>query len=71
MLADNPGKNFKYAKVPLANVLLSQCGTYYNSFFLYDNETVWLLFTKAQYNGDRRVKSDIMILEGKIKERLR
>ena len=71
MLADNTGKNFKYAKVPLANVLPSQCGAYYNSFFLYDNETVWLLFTKAQYNGDRRVESDIMVLEGKIKERLR
>ena len=69
MLADNTGKNFKYSKVPLANVLPSQCGAYYNSFFLYDDDTVWLLFTKAQYNGDTRKESDVMLMQGKIVER--
>lgn len=69
VLADNTGKNFKYSKVPLANVLPSQCGAYYNSFFLYDDDTVWLLFTKAQYNGDTRKESDVMLMQGKIVER--
>lgn len=67
VMADSNGRNFKNFRNPLSgNVLPSQCGAYYNSFFLYDNETVWLLYTKAQYDGDRRVESDVMILEGKI-----
>lgn len=67
ILADNTGHNFRYSRFPLdGNVLPAECGAYYNSFFLYDNETVWLLFTKAQYNGQTRVESDVMILEGKI-----
>ncbi|MCH5219145.1 MAG: exo-alpha-sialidase [Muribaculaceae bacterium] len=68
-LTDNSGHGFYYFKTPLSgNVLPAQCGAYYNSFFLYDDTTVWLLFTKAQYDGDRRVESDIMILPGKIVE---
>lgn len=69
VMADNTGHNFMYSRVPLATALPSQCGAYYNSFFLYDNDTVWLLFTKAQYNGSTRVESDIMILPGKIVEK--
>ncbi|MDE6306366.1 MAG: glycoside hydrolase [Muribaculaceae bacterium] len=70
IMADNTGHNFKYSRVPLAgSVLPSECGAYYNSFFLYDNDTVWLLFTKAQYKGNTRVESDVMVLEGKIVEK--
>lgn len=67
IMADNTGHNMKLSKHPLAGgVLPNECGAYYNSFFLYDNETVWLLFTKAQYRGGTREYSDIMIMEGKI-----
>ena len=69
VMADNTGHNFMYSRVPLANVLPSECGAYYNSFFLYDDETVWLLFTKAQYRGNTRVESDVMMMQGKIVER--
>lgn len=70
VMADNTCHNFAYSRVPLANALPSQCGAYYNSFFLYDNDTVWLLFTKAQYSGDTRKESDVMMMQGKIVERL-
>lgn len=70
IMADNTGKNFKYSRLPLAGAVLpSECGAYYNSFFLYDNDTVWLLFTKAQYKGSTRVESDIMMMQGKIVEK--
>ena len=69
VMADNTCHNFMYSRVPLANALPSQCGAYYNSFFLYDNDTVWLLFTKAQYDGANRKESDIMMMQGKIVER--
>ena len=41
-------------------------GAYYNSFFLKDDETLWLLVTRAKYDGQTRVDSQIMMLEGKI-----
>lgn len=70
MVTDNTGHNAKFARLPLAgsNPLPAGTGAYYNSFFLYDNETVWLLITKAEYDGTRRVSSDVMMLEGKIVE---
>lgn len=69
VMADNTGHNFRDYRSPLyGDALPAQCGAYYNSFFLFDDNTVWLLFTKAQYSGDRRVESDIMILPGKIVE---
>ncbi len=70
IMADNTGHNFKYSRLPLSGTVLpSECGAYYNSFFLYDNDTVWLLFTKAQYKGDTRVESDVMLMQGKIVEK--
>lgn len=70
VLADNTGHNFKYSRLPLAGTALpAECGAYYNSFFLYDNDTVWLLFTKAQYKGNTRLESDVMVMEGKIVEK--
>ena len=71
MMADNTGHNFKYARLPLSgnDPLPAGTGAYYNSFFLYDNDTVWLLITRAQYDGSTRMNSDVMMLEGKIVER--
>ncbi|MCM1110783.1 MAG: glycoside hydrolase [Clostridium sp.] len=70
VMADNTGHNFMYKRVPLSGAVLpSECGAYYNSFFLYDNDTVWLLFTKAQYSGTRRVESDVVVMQGKIVEK--
>lgn len=71
MMADNTGHNFKYARLPLSgsSPLPAGTGAYYNSFFLYDNETVWLLITCAKYEGDKRIESDVMMLEGKIVEK--
>lgn len=70
VMADNTGHNFKYIRLPLAgNVLPAECGAYYNSFFQFDDDTVWLLFTKAQYKGSNRVESDVMLMEGKIVEK--
>ncbi len=71
IMADNTGHNFKYSRLPLNgnDPLPAGTGAYYNSFFLYDNDTVWLLFTKADYKGQTRVSSDVMVLEGKIVEK--
>jgi|GEM_PF-235263 glycoside hydrolase family 93 len=70
IMADNTGHNFKFSTKPLNGAILpSECGAYYNSFFLYDDNTVWLLFTKAQYKGQKRMESNIMMMEGKIVER--
>ena len=71
VVGDNTGHNFLNAVTPLAGTspLPSNTGAYYNSLFLKDNETVWLLITKAQYNGSTRENSACMYLEGKIIER--
>lgn len=71
IMADNTGHNFKYSRLPLSGntPLAAGTGAYYNSFFLYDNDTVWLLITKAVYDGQTRKESDVMVLEGKIVER--
>lgn len=71
IMADNTGHNFKYSRLPLAgtDLLPTQTGAYYNSFFLYDDDTVWMLITRAQYDGDVRLNSDVMVLEGKIVEK--
>ncbi|MDE6335468.1 MAG: glycoside hydrolase [Muribaculaceae bacterium] len=71
IMADNTGHDFKYSRLPLsgADPLPAGTGAYYNSFFLYDNDTVWLLITKADYKGQIRTGSDVMILEGKIVEK--
>lgn len=71
IMADNTGHNFKYSRLPLSGntPLAAGTGAYYNSFFLYDNDTVWLLITKAVYDGQTRKESDVMVLEGKIVEK--
>jgi hypothetical protein len=71
IMADNTGHNFKYSRLPLAGTdpLPAGTGAYYNSFFLYDNDTVWMLITDAKYTDSTRNESKIMMLEGKIVEK--
>lgn len=69
VMADNTCRNFTNVTSPLDTVLPAQCGAYYNSFFQFDDDTVWLLFTKAQYDGNTRRSSDIMLMKGKIVEK--
>ncbi|MCC8114284.1 MAG: glycoside hydrolase [Bacteroidales bacterium] len=71
VMADNTGHNFKYKRLPLSgsDPLPSGTGAYYNSFFQFDDDTVWLLITKAEYDGSTRKNSAIMRLEGKIVEK--
>ena len=70
MVADNTGHNFRYSTKPLpTSVIPSGTGCYYNSFFLFDDNTVWMLVTKAKYFGSTRDNSEIIVMEGKIVER--
>lgn len=71
IMADNTGHDFKYSRLPLSGStpLPAGTGAYYNSFFLFDNDTVWLLITRADYQGQTRKSSDVMVLEGKIVEK--
>ncbi len=70
IMADNTGHTFKYSAKPLSgsNPLPSGTGAYYNSLFLKDNDTVWLLMTRARYDGSSRKESSIIMLEGKVVE---
>jgi len=64
-IGDVNGKNFTNIMTPLPNLPSSQ-GAYYNSLFLKDNDTVWLMVTHSLYNGTTRMKGEIKYLEGKI-----
>jgi len=64
-VGDNNGKNFTTPVSPLG-ILPAAEGAYYNSLFLKDNETVWLIITHSLYDGTTRLKGEIMYLEGKI-----
>lgn len=65
IVADSSCKTFKYSNKPLnGNVLPAGTGAYYNSLFLFDDNTVWLLTTRAKYSGSTRDNSDVMILKG-------
>lgn len=68
VLADNTGHNFKFKQLPLPTCkeLPAGDGVYYNSFFLFDDDTVWLLITHAVYDGSTRKGSTIECLQGKI-----
>lgn len=70
MMADNTARTFGYSSKPLpaGRVLPAGTGAYYNSLFLKDNETVWLLITRARYEGSERKESSIVVLEGKVKK---
>ncbi len=68
VITDSTGKNGGSITTPLSGYtpLPSGTGAYYNSLFLKDDETIWLLMTEAKYEGDKRIESDIIMLEGKI-----
>lgn len=68
VMADSEGKNPKYKTVPAgtSGTLNPGEGAYYNSLFMKDDTTVWLLVTRATYNGDVRQRSSIEYMEGKI-----
>lgn len=67
-MSDNTGHDFKYKTVPASagGTLNTGEGAYYNSLFQKDDNTIWLLVTRATYNGQTRVKSSIEYMEGKI-----
>ncbi len=68
MMADNTCRTFKYSTKPLSSSKLLPPGTgaYYNSLFLKDADTIWLLVTRARYEGSDRKESSIVVFEGKI-----
>ncbi|MFT3739945.1 MAG: sialidase family protein [Breznakibacter sp.] len=68
VVGDNNGQNLTTAVTPLTN-LPDNVGAYYNSLFLKDNETMWLVITNSEYSGTTRVKGEIKYLEGKIVEK--
>ena len=70
-IGDNTGHNFTFGTVPLSgsSPLPKGTGAYCCSLFLKDDNTVWLLLTKALYSGTVRGESAIMMLEGKIIEK--
>jgi len=65
VVGDSNGKNFTTPVTPITNLPASE-GAYYNSLFLKDSETVWLVITHSFYNGSTRLKGEIVYLEGKI-----
>ena len=68
VVGDNNGKNFMSPVTPLPNLPTNQ-GAYYNSLFLKDEETVWMVITHSLFEGSTRKKGEIMYLEGKIVKR--
>lgn len=66
VVGNQAGKNFRKPVRPVD--LPSNQGLYFNSLFLKDNETVWLVVTHVEYNGNTRAKGEIKFLEGKIVE---
>lgn len=67
--ADGKSVSNVTAPLPVSVDLPAGTGAYYNSLFLKDEQTVWLLVTKARYEGDRRVESYVELLEGTITTR--
>lgn len=68
VVGDSNGKNFTTPVTPLSNLPASE-GAYYNSLFLKDENTVWLVVTHSLYEGTTRKKGEIKFLEGKIVEK--
>lgn len=67
-ICDNTGHNMKYKTLPATtgNPLASNEGAYYNSLFVKDAETIWLLTSRTVYNGETCKSSTIEYIEGKI-----
>lgn len=67
VIADSNGKIFSTPTIPINNLPALQ-GLYYNSLFLKDANTIWLVMTNALYDtdGTTRLKGEIKYIEGKI-----
>jgi len=67
VIADSNGKIFSTPTIPITNLPALQ-GLYYNSLFLKDANTIWLVMTNALYaaDGTTRLKGEIKYIEGKI-----
>ena len=67
VIADSNGKLFSTPTIPITNLPALQ-GLYYNSLFLKDANTIWLVMTNALYaaDGTTRLKGEIKYIEGKI-----
>ncbi len=68
LVGDSDGKNFGSGRYPVGIPPANE-GVYYNSLFLKDNTTVWLVVTHSTYQGTKRVKGEIAYIEGKIVKR--
>lgn len=67
-LTDNTGHHPCYTTSPCTTgcPLASNEGAYYNSLFLKDPEHIWLVVTRAAYDGWTRGGSSIEYMEGRI-----
>lgn len=67
IIADSNGKIFTTPTIPISNLPALQ-GLYYNSLFLKDDTTIWLVMTNALFaaDGTTRLKGEIKYIEGKI-----
>ena len=66
-IGDNTGHNFKYVTKPFSNLPKGQ-GAYYSSFFIYDQNTIWLAYTHSYYDGSNNTKNTIEYIVGDIIE---
>jgi hypothetical protein len=67
VIADNNGRSFTSPTIPITNLPALQ-GLYYNSLFLKDDTTIWLVMTNSLFaaDGTTRLKGEIKYIEGKI-----
>jgi hypothetical protein len=66
-IGDNTGHNFKYRTLPFSNMAYGE-GAYYSSFFLKNENTVWLAITHSIYDGSNCIKNTVEYIEGDIVE---
>lgn len=67
VICDNNGRSFSSPTIPITNLPALQ-GLYYNSLFVKDDTTIWLVMTNALHaaDGTTRIKGEIKYIEGKI-----
>ncbi|HQB27407.1 MAG TPA: sialidase family protein [Paludibacter sp.] len=68
VIGNSAGLMFGNPVTPLTRLPENE-GAYYNSLFVKDEETIWLLTTYVTFENDVRKKSEIKYLEGKIVKR--
>lgn len=65
VIGNGAGQSFTSPTTPLTRLPQNE-GAYYNSLFVKDAETIWLLTTHVTFEDGVRKKSEIKYLEGKI-----